>query len=51
MSLRDIIVGVQMLTMIVLALMFLREGGWQFAVAQAAYVVATFVLFIAAPTS
>ena len=38
-----------MATMILLAFMFLKDGDWQFSVAQVCYVVATFVLFIAAP--
>lgn len=46
---RDIVVVVQMITMLLLGYLFWRDGNWQFGVAQLCYVIATFFLFIMAP--
>lgn len=45
-TLRDALVVLQMLTMVALAVMFLRDGLLHLSVAQACYVVATAALFI-----
>jgi len=46
MTFRDAVVVVQMLTMVTLAFMFIRDGLWPLGGAQICYVIATFLLFI-----
>jgi hypothetical protein len=46
---RDIVVLLQMATMLILGYLFFKDGNWQFSVAQFCYVIATFFLFIMAP--
>lgn len=48
MTLRNVVVGVQMLTMVALMVMFFRTGNWRLASAQVCYVIATAFLFIGA---
>lgn len=43
---RNIIVGVQMLTMLALAIYFWRDGIHRLALAQACYLIATAFLFV-----
>jgi hypothetical protein len=43
---RNVVVGIQMLTMIALTIMFFRAGSPRLAIAQICYVIATGFLFI-----
>lgn len=46
MAIRDIIVAVQMVTMLALAIYFWRDGLHRLATAQACYLIATAFLFV-----